>query len=81
MIVDFPPEIEERIQEEVASGRFSSASDVLVDAMKIWSQKELREEIQKGLDDLDRGDYEEYDEESLGKLFDEIRAARPKAGA
>ncbi len=34
----------------------------------------LRREIQIGIDDLERGDYEEFDDESLEAFFEQIKA-------
>lgn len=39
-----------------------------------WTEKELRVEVQKGLDDIARGDYTEYDDTTLHELFADIKA-------
>ena len=65
--------MEELLENEVESGRYPSASEVVRDALqffKSWSEARerelgaLRKELQIGIEDLDRGDYVEYDEET-----------------
>lgn len=54
------------IESGVASGRFSNASEMVREALRLLEQREqenqaklewLRSAIQEGIDDLDRGDY------------------------
>jgi hypothetical protein len=37
-------------------------------------REEFRREVQIGLDQLDRGEYTEYDDESLKEFFEQIKA-------
>lgn len=48
--------------------------ECLEDLQLFWTEKELRAEVQKGLDDLERGDYTEYDETTLHELFESVKA-------
>ena len=48
--------------------------DRLEDLELFWREDELRAEVQKGLDDLERGDYAEYDETTLHELFESVKA-------
>lgn len=65
MIVSLTPELEELVQEKVASGRYQSASEVIQEALRLLEQEEglrtprleeVRKKIQLGLDQLDRGE-------------------------
>lgn len=58
--MQIPPEWEEYIAEQVASGRFASPAEVISDALS--QQREdhrrlvaLRREVQRGLDDIEAG--------------------------
>ena len=74
----FSSDIDQLVQQQLATGQYQSAEDVMRTALQLLADrsqrlKELRAEVQVGRDDLDRGDYEEYDESSLRELFDGIQ--------
>lgn len=65
MTVTLPPELQQLIQKMVSTGRYSSAGEVVGEAVHLLQQRdafrqmqveELRHEIQVGLDDVQRGD-------------------------
>jgi len=61
MNISLTPELEKYVLDKVASGRFASASEVIRDMIRRESDNyeklhQLRYEIQKGLDSLDRGE-------------------------
>jgi antitoxin ParD1/3/4 len=65
MNVSLTPQLEAFVQEKVASGLYSSASEVIRDALRMLEEQDrvkatklemLRKEIQKGIDELDRGE-------------------------
>ena len=65
MDVTLTPELEHLIQDKVASGLYASESEVIRaalrllkdrDDLKLLAVEDLRREIQKGLDQLDRGE-------------------------
>jgi len=73
-----PPDIEEFIHAEVASGRFDSTDDVLHEAIGILKAREqqryeLRNDIQAAVEQIENGDYVEYDQTSLHKFLDELK--------
>jgi antitoxin ParD1/3/4 len=83
MNVSLTPQLEEMVNKKVASGRYNSASEVVREALRLLEDQdrlremriaELRKEIAIGLEQLDRGEYVEYDEASLKRRFDEIKA-------
>jgi antitoxin ParD1/3/4 len=65
MDVTLTPELENLIQDKVASGLYTSEGEVIREALrllkdrdelKLLAVEDLRREIQKGLDQLDRGE-------------------------
>jgi antitoxin ParD1/3/4 len=76
----FPPELQEFLRDEVATGKYRSEEEVVMEAIRRLRDAnlrlgQLRAEIQAGLDSLDRGEGIEIDgDEALGKFFDGIEA-------
>ena len=73
-----PPELQQFVDQELASGRYQTREDVICDALRLLRERklhELRKEIDAGLQQLDRGEgIEIEDERSLQAFFDEIKA-------
>ncbi len=70
MNVSLTPELERLVKDKVASGLYTSASEVIREALRLLkgnddarrlSLLELRRDIAAGLDDLDRGKSAELD--------------------
>ena len=73
MSVDIPDEHLSYVQEAVASGRFKSESDLVGEALRVLrEQEELRQTIQRGFDQINRGDCIALDEEELDEYFDAL---------
>ena len=69
MNVSLTPELETLIGEKVKTGRYHSASEVVREALRLLEEQDklkelrrekLREEIQKGVDDMKAGRYKTY---------------------
>lgn len=82
MNVSLTPELERLVQEKVASGLYNSASEVIREALRLLNERdqlrqirleELRKEIAIGIEELERGEFTEYDEDSLGELFEDVK--------
>ncbi len=61
MQVDIPPRLEAFIQDQIASGAYESASEVIRDAVRRMEQEQkklaaLREAVRAGDEELDRGE-------------------------
>jgi len=78
MTVSLPPEIEARVRAHVESGEYSSPADVISAAIQLFDQvalerqqqhARLREMVQLGVDQLDRGEFHDGEE-----MFAEILA-------
>ena len=81
MNVSLTPELEEMVAQKVKSGLYNSASEVVREGLRLVREQdqlreirlnELRAEIQKGIDSLERGDYSTYN--SGQELADELNA-------
>jgi antitoxin ParD1/3/4 len=73
MNVSLTPELEKYVKDKVATGRYTSASEVIREALRDSQEREeyqeyLKRELQKGIDSLDRGDW--IDGEAF---FEELR--------
>ena len=70
MNVSLTPELETLVNQKIASGFYNSASEVVREALRLMQEQdelkrmrleELRAEIKKGMDSLDRGDKKPLD--------------------
>ena len=86
MNVSLTPELEEMIQEQVRSGQYSSASEVIRDALRLFRERELlrqirleelRREIDKGLKDVEQGRVAPLD---IAAIKAEARARKARSG-
>ena len=82
MDISLPAELEQFIQTQLDRGSYQSASEVIGDGLRLLQEKKifqqikidkLREEIQKGIDQINNGEYSVYDSESLDILITEIK--------
>lgn len=85
MNVSLTPELEEMIHERVRSGRYTSASEVVREALRLLVDRdelrqlrleEIRGKVAEGLDSLDRGEGRDGDE-----VIDEILGASSSSKA
>jgi len=75
----FSPELTQLVQEGLASGKYGSQDALLLEAVRLLARRDqqrakLLEELQIGRDQLDRGEYTEYDEHSLREFFDDLQS-------
>jgi Arc/MetJ-type ribon-helix-helix transcriptional regulator len=72
-----PPELGLFVEQQLASGKYHSEQELVVDAVRV-----LCEEVQLGIGQLDRGEATEYSMEQLRERFDQLkdRARRRIAG-
>lgn len=59
MNVSLTPELEKYIQDKVETGRYTSASEVVREALRLLEQKEIKEfqaELDRRIASLDRGE-------------------------
>ena len=77
MNISLTPELEKYVHKQVASQRYQTASEVIRQAIRMMQQAEaydkakleaLRQDIQIGLDHLDRGEYIESKDLSVERI-------------
>jgi antitoxin ParD1/3/4 len=75
MNVSIPADLENFVHSLVVSGSYADPDEVVGEALlRFKRHEELRREIQVGIDQLDRGEFSEYDENSLEKFDADIKA-------
>ena len=88
MAYQFPPDVDKLLKERLATGAYTSEDDVLRDALRALedmayfrphpnaaklSFEQLRSEVRRGLDQLDRGEGRDADE-----VFDDMQRDLPE---
>jgi antitoxin ParD1/3/4 len=73
MTITLSPELESFVKSQIASGAYTSADEVLRNALKLLEEREhklqlLRADIQEGIDQLDRGEYSTLTMDDIKKL-------------
>jgi len=81
--VSLTPELEAFVHDKVASGRYTSASEVVRESLRLLEEREwirqrrvdeLRVEIQKGIDDVEAGRVIELNnDDELKEFFEDIK--------
>lgn len=72
---------EDFVAEQVDSGEFENATEVVQDALRLWRDRRnklevLRREVQKGLDDIEAGRVVEPP--SIDELIESVRLPKQK---
>ena len=74
MNISLKPELEQFVTQKVSSGQYANASDLMNVALEAFLEEEefspsyesyLRREIQRGIDQLDAGQYSDFTAESI----------------
>ena len=84
MNVSLSPELEKLVKDEIKNGGYKSANEVVREGLRLMRLRRqklaaLRQEIQIGVDQIERGEYREYT--SVDELFEDIEAAVAKRTA
>lgn len=75
MNVPIPAEFQEFVQSIIRTGNYQSEAEVVGEALRLLRKREeLRCEVDAGVEQLDRGEYTEYDEDSLPRFLADIEA-------
>jgi len=83
MNINLGTQWEKFISGHVDSGRYLSASEVVREGLRLLQEHEqfrqvrleqLRKEVDKGVQALDRGEYIELDDRGLNEHFDKVKA-------
>jgi len=73
MLDSYPPELQQFVARELASGKYPSEEDVVCAGLRLLQEREarlqaLREDIRPALEQLDRGEGKPLDAESIKVL-------------
>ena len=79
MNVSLTPELERLINDKVDAGSYQTASEVVREALRLLKLRDeglvqLRRDIQAGFDQIERGEFSEYDHRSAPKLASQVKA-------
>ena len=79
MTVEIPLNYQAFVKTVIDHGQFQTEEQVVGEALRLLAERnrrveEFRREVQVGLDQLERGEYTEYDDESLKEFFEQIKA-------
>ena len=74
----FPPELGEFVEQQLAAGRYHSEHELIVDAVRVLrdlqaQQEQFRDDVQRGMEQLERGDFNQYDEQGLRERFEQLK--------
>ncbi len=87
MNVSLTPTLEKLVQDKVTSGLYTSASEVIREALRMMAENDqlhhaklsaLREDLDVGIRQLENGKFEEYDKNSTHQLIERIKSKRKK---
>ena len=82
MNVSLTPELEKLVSDKVDSGMYQTASEVIREALRSLQQRDrlrerelqtIREKIDRGLEQLEHGQFTEYDETTVENLAEEVK--------
>jgi len=78
MVTRFPPQLQEDIQALMATGEYDDATDILVQGVRLLARRReqtqrLRELLQIGLDQGDRGKVVEFTPEEMRQIREDAK--------
>ena len=76
------PDLEKLIREQVESGVYETADEVIRDALRLLKRSQLRRErletlrreARVGIDHLERGEYVTYSADEMSRLAEEVKS-------
>lgn len=75
MTVTLPPELDALVQEKVAAGPYSSAAEVIAEALRLLDERDRQERLRASVveadAEIDRGDSAEWTPELMDRLIRE----------
>lgn len=80
MNVSLTPELEKLVTDKIESGMYQTASEVVLEALQLLQDRDrrklsrLRRDIRAGFEQIEQGQYTEYDERTVKNLAKEVKA-------
>jgi len=75
MNVSIPAEFQEFVDDVIRSGNFHSEAEVVSEGLRLLRKREqVRRDVNAGIEQLDRGEYTEYDEDSLPQFLADVQS-------
>ncbi len=80
MNVSLTPDLEKIVKRRVDCGAYRSATEVVRDALELLEERDarkldaLRKDIQHAVDQVERGEFTEYETDQLNELFEKVAA-------
>jgi len=75
MNVSIPAEFQEFVDDVIRSGSFHSEAEVVSEGLRLLRKREqVRRDVNAGIEQLDRGEYTEYDEDSLPQFLADVQS-------
>jgi putative addiction module CopG family antidote len=73
-----PPDLGQFVEQQVAAGNYRSEEELVISAVRVLKdvrarQRQFAEDVRLGMEQLDRGEFNEYDEAGLRRRFDELK--------
>jgi putative addiction module CopG family antidote len=73
-----PPELGQFVEQQIATGRYSSEDELVVDAVRVLQrvtdhEHEFHDAVRQGMEQLASGEFTEYNDDSLRELFDSLK--------
>jgi putative addiction module CopG family antidote len=73
-----PPDLGQFVEQQVAAGNYHSEEELVVSAVRVLRdvqdrQRQLADDVRLGMEQLDRGEFNEYDEVGLRERFEELQ--------
>jgi antitoxin ParD1/3/4 len=75
-----PPDLAQFVADQLAQGKYDSASDVVCDAVRLLREREerlsnLRADVDQGISQLTAGEYAELEtDDDIDRFFDDVLA-------
>jgi len=78
MGLSLSPELQQLVKQQIASGRYHTTDEVLTEALRALGERDaeivdLRRELQIGMDELDQGEFGEFDESNIHELAEGVK--------
>lgn len=79
MNISLTAELEQLVSDKVKTGMYQTASEVIREGLRLLNERDhrleaLRRDIRVGFEAVDRGEFSEFDEVTVGELSERVKA-------